>query len=65
MGRILYSKGKYSKAVECFDKALEIAPRMHGGVAWINKAEALEKLEEYEKAVECYDKALEIERAAK
>jgi tetratricopeptide (TPR) repeat protein len=49
----------YNKAIECFDKALEIDSKYVP--ALIDKGIALLNLERYEDAIECYDKAIEIE----
>ena len=57
-GRILYELKDYKKAVECFDKALEISDYFY---ALQYKGYCLEKLNEYDKAMECYEKCLEIE----
>ncbi len=57
-GVSLHELGKPRKAIECFDKALEINPR--DANAWTNKGTALGGLGKPEQAIECHDKALEI-----
>ncbi|WP_135606898.1 tetratricopeptide repeat protein, partial [Methanococcoides sp. NM1] len=49
---------EYDKALEYFDKALEINPDYVD--AWNNKGLTLNKLNEFENASESFDKALEI-----
>ena len=50
--------GEYKKALECYDKALEMDPNFI--MAWISKGNMFRELGKPEEAVECYDKALEI-----
>ena len=52
------ARKKYEKAIECYDRALEINPNFVE--AWNNKGNVLDELGRYEEAIECYDKALEI-----
>jgi len=47
-----YEKGDYVKAIENYDRIIELNPRNEK--AWFNKGAALEKLEEYD-AVLCYE----------
>ena len=56
-----YSKRKKTrkKAIECWEKILEINPNYI--VSWIMMGKNYEKLKQADKAMECYDKALEIE----
>ena len=58
-GNEYFYKFEYSKAIECYDKALEIDGRHVK--AWINKGHALDGLGPWDEAIECYDKALEID----
>jgi len=58
-GYVLFTLGKYNEAIKSFDKALEIAPGMLGGMVWSIKADALKALGKNNEALECYDKALE------
>ncbi|MGC9058373.1 MAG: tetratricopeptide repeat protein [Candidatus Nanoarchaeia archaeon] len=51
--------GKNKKAIECFNKAIEINP--NSGSAWYNKGVAFYDLHKYEEAIKCFDKAIEIE----
>ena len=50
--------GKPRKAIEYYDKALEINPR--DAMGWNSKGVALMKLGKPEQAIECYNNALEI-----
>ena len=50
---------KYEKAIEKYDKALEIKPNY--AEALHKKGRALVMIGKYKEAIECYDKALEIE----
>ena len=59
-GSLLVELKNYEEAVKCFDRVIDIAPKMVGGGAWGNKAKACIELKDYEKAVVCSDKALEI-----
>jgi tetratricopeptide (TPR) repeat protein len=54
---ILYGFGRYTEAIECYDKALAINPKQDN--ALFNKGNALDRLEKYDEAIECYDKAIE------
>ena len=54
----LTSRGKYEKAMDAYNKALEADPQFDG--AWYNKGIALSKLGKYEKALYAYIKATEI-----
>ena len=47
-----------SKAMECFDKAIDLDPLNY--LAWSNKGLILKKLNRKEDAIACYDKAIEI-----
>jgi len=51
-------KGEISKALKCFDKAIELNPTFE--LAWANKANAFFKLKRYDEALECVNKALEL-----
>lgn len=70
-----YYKGEYSKAIQCYDRALKIDDKHYD--AWVNKGTTLHdlgKYEEartnkdddfyymsrYEEAIKCYDRALKI-----
>ncbi|MFC1716750.1 tetratricopeptide repeat protein [Candidatus Poribacteria bacterium] len=57
-GTGLYDMGRYEEAIECFDKAIAIAP--NHSVAWSDKGMALSNIGRYEEAIECFDKAIEI-----
>ena len=57
---ILISDEINEKAVQCFDKAIQI--RHSFTHAWSNKGYALNSLGRYTEAVECFDKALELDR---
>src|SRR5436853_129877 len=51
--------GRYSEAIECYDKCLEI-DKNHKE-AWNNKGNTLNNLGRYSEAIECFDKCLEID----
>ena len=57
-GVALAHLGKPREAIECYDKALEINPKLSD--AWNNKGVALKALGRYEEATGCYDAALKI-----
>lgn len=57
-GAALSILGRTKEALACFDKALEILPRMDA--AWLNKGVAFEKLGREKEALECYETAIEI-----
>jgi tetratricopeptide (TPR) repeat protein len=52
-------KGNYKKAVENYEKAVEIDPEF--AFAWDNMGLAFRKLEDYDKALAAYNKSLEID----
>ena len=51
--------GEYEKAIECFDKAIELDP--NDADAYNNRGVAYYNLEEYERAIEDYDKAIALD----
>ena len=51
-------QGNVEKAIECFDKAIEINPSFE--LPWVNKAKILFKLRKYDEALNCVNKALEL-----
>nr|WP_276020149.1 tetratricopeptide repeat protein [Acetivibrio straminisolvens] len=53
-----FDLGEYEKAIEYYDKALELNP--DSDKAYIGKARAFDALGKYEKALEFFDKAIEI-----
>ena len=57
-GLSLVNMDEYEKAVECFDKVIEMDDDFAD--AWHNKGLSFGNMEKYEKAVECFDKAIEI-----
>jgi len=46
----------YTKAIECFDRILELDPKSYG--AWYNKGLMFESLEIHEEAIKCYNEAI-------
>ena len=57
-GNAYFNDGLFDKAIECYQKAIEIYPDFAGayynmGIAYYNKGN-------YEKAIECYQNAIEI-----
>ena len=57
-GTSLYSKGKYSEALQAFDKAIELNPTIPQ--IWYNKGNALFIQDRYDEAVTAYDKVVEL-----
>ncbi|MCP4231566.1 MAG: tetratricopeptide repeat protein [bacterium] len=51
------AKGDYAKAIEYYDKSIELNPR--DGTLWHYKAQAYKEMEMYEEAIECYERAIE------
>ncbi|MFX1450724.1 MAG: tetratricopeptide repeat protein [Promethearchaeota archaeon] len=49
----------HQKAIECYEKAIEIDPQSN--LAWYNMGVAYENLGNHKKAVECYEKAKPID----
>ncbi len=58
-GNEFAERGNYKKAIEAYDKAIEIDPQYVW--AWHGKGFALGKLERHQEALEAYDKAAEID----
>jgi serine/threonine protein kinase len=50
--------GRHEEALRCFEKALELDPRLAAG--WTNKGNSLHSLGRFEEAVRCLDQALEL-----
>jgi tetratricopeptide (TPR) repeat protein len=51
-------ENQFEKAIECYDKALEIDPEF--SEAWFAKGVALHNMQRYNEAIECYDSALAL-----
>ena len=52
-------KQEYDKAIECYDKAIELNPKDEN--AWVFKGNVLlDNLHRYEESIACYDKAIEL-----
>ena len=58
-GNEYHYKGDYWKAIQCYDRALEIDE--NNGDIWHNKGLALHDLGKYYEAIQCHDRALEID----
>jgi tetratricopeptide (TPR) repeat protein len=58
LGNAEYSKKNYSKALELYEKAIELKPDYAD--AWSNKGVALGELNQYEEALNAFDKAIEL-----
>jgi tetratricopeptide (TPR) repeat protein len=58
-GDALYDLGKYSEALKCYNKALEINP--YFSLAWYNKGLTLYELGEYSEAIDCFERSYEYE----
>ena len=59
MGIVLHDLGKFSEAVDCYRRALELKPEFVA--ATINLGVALRELGKLDEAAECYRKAIEIQ----
>ena len=57
-GNDYFDKGNYSKAIECYDKAIALKP--NDAVVYYNKGLTLYNLGKYQEAIACYDKAIEL-----
>ncbi len=57
-GIMLHNQGKFAEALECYDKALAIAPQNSNVLS--NKGLSLHNQGKFAEALECYDKALAI-----
>lgn len=53
-----FRKGEYYKAIDYYDKALNLNPNYV--IAWNDKGASLARLKKFDDALICYDKALEI-----
>ena len=58
IGNIYYNKMNYQKAIECYEKAIEINSQLKE--AWYNEGIALGKLGKYQDAIKAFDQALSI-----
>jgi tetratricopeptide (TPR) repeat protein len=59
-GNGYYYKNEHNKAIQCYDKAIEIDPNYAD--AWYNKGVTLYRLGKHnDEAIQCYDKAIEID----
>ncbi|MEI6103000.1 MAG: tetratricopeptide repeat protein [Methanothrix sp.] len=57
-GNTFFDQEKYDEAVSCYDKIIEIDPKIKLG--WINKGVTLAELMKHEEAISCYDKIILI-----
>jgi tetratricopeptide (TPR) repeat protein len=57
-GNALFAQGKDDEALKCFDKAIELTPKLKE--AWTYKGIILSDKKQYDEALKCYDKAIEI-----
>jgi len=58
-GTALFNLERYSEALQCYDKAIQLEPDK--GLYWANKGVALGNLSRYSEALQCYDKAIQLE----
>lgn len=58
-GDYLCSCGRYSEALSCYERALEMEPELAS--AWDGKGDALTMTGSYDKALRCYERALVID----
>lgn len=56
-------EGKYTEAIECFDKSIKKQPQFIE--ALINKGVAFQKLQKYSESISCFDKAIKIKENSK
>lgn len=57
-GVAIQEEEKYTEALACFQKAIDIKPDFIP--AWVYKGICLEQLKQYEAAIACYDQAIQI-----
>jgi tetratricopeptide (TPR) repeat protein len=57
-GNVYFYKREYNKALDCYEKALDIDP--NNGYAWYYKGGSLYYLQRYNEAIASYDKAIKI-----
>lgn len=57
-GDSLVESSMYAEAIQCYDKALKINPKLTE--VWNNKGLALARTGRYAEAIKCYDKAIEL-----
>ncbi len=57
-GEVLSQSGRYREAIECYNEAVQLAPKFEE--AWFRIGELLMKLDELEKAEECFSWILEV-----
>ncbi|HID19571.1 MAG TPA: tetratricopeptide repeat protein, partial [Methanophagales archaeon] len=58
-GIVFAMSGEYEKAIECFNKAIELDPNY--ARAYYNRGNAYYYLKQYERAIEDYNKTLELD----
>ncbi|MCJ7496854.1 MAG: tetratricopeptide repeat protein [candidate division Zixibacteria bacterium] len=58
LGNVEFSKATYSKALELYEKAIELKPDF--AEAWSNKGAALIKLNRHAEALQAFEKAIEL-----
>ena len=58
-GASLFNQGKYSEALQAFDKAIELDPKFPE--IWYNKGNALYSQGKYDDAIKAYNKVLELD----
>ncbi|NJN61980.1 MAG: tetratricopeptide repeat protein [Coleofasciculaceae cyanobacterium RL_1_1] len=57
-GNRWYRARQYDRAVESYDRALDLDPNLRS--AWLRRGQALVKLERYSEAIESYDQAIAL-----
>jgi tetratricopeptide (TPR) repeat protein len=55
----LSKEKKYTEAIACYDKVIELDPRSKA--AWFNKALVSSHLDKHEEALTCYEEAIRID----
>ncbi len=56
---VLYNQREYDKAIQAFDRAIELDPKL--ALAWNNKGLAFLYLGENDKAIQAFDKVIELD----
>ncbi|MBD3190439.1 MAG: tetratricopeptide repeat protein [Candidatus Heimdallarchaeota archaeon] len=58
MGVAFYQNGNYTRAIECYQRAVELKPDLFK--AWSNMRTIYRRRGKHDQAIECYQKALEL-----
>jgi serine/threonine protein kinase/cytochrome c-type biogenesis protein CcmH/NrfG len=58
-GDELFQQQRYRKAIECYDKVIEMVPDNY--LVWFKRGIAFENLQQYTDAVDCYERVIELQ----